>query len=61
MVLNEATKYNSARALEFSIAEKIIIMDKQLIQQFGTDILSYRLRSKRHKRRMQHKDLRNTC
>jgi len=31
-------------------------MDKQLIQQFGTDILSYRLRSKRHKRRMQHKD-----
>lgn len=32
-------------------------MDKKLIQQFGTDILCYRIRPARHKVRMQYEDL----
>lgn len=31
-------------------------MDKKLIQQYGTEILSYRLRTARQKKRMQHED-----
>lgn len=37
--------------------EKQIIMDKKIIQQFGTDILCYRIRTARQKIRMQHEDL----
>jgi len=36
--------------------EKQIIMDKKLIQQFGTDILCYRIRAARQKVRMQYED-----
>jgi hypothetical protein len=43
-------------APEFSIAPKKIIMDKKLIRQYGTEILSYRLRTVRQKKRMQYED-----
>lgn len=35
------------------MAKKSIIMDNKLIKQYGEDILSYRLRSARHKKRAQ--------
>jgi hypothetical protein len=43
-------------APEFSIETKIIIMDTRFIKQYGTEILSYRLRTVRQKKRMQYKD-----
>jgi len=43
-------------APEFSIETKNIIMDTKLIQQYGTEILSYRLRTVRQKKRMQYED-----
>jgi hypothetical protein len=43
-------------APEFSIETKIIIMDTRLIKQYGTEILSYRLRTVRQKKRMQYED-----
>jgi len=43
-------------APEFSIETKKIIMDTKLIQQYGTEILSYRLRTVRQKKRMQYED-----
>ena len=41
----------------FSIGKNQIIMDTKLVQQYGEDILCYRLRTARQKKRMQHEDL----
>jgi hypothetical protein len=41
---------------QFSIETKKIIMDKKLIEQYGEDILCYRLRTARQKKRMQYED-----
>jgi hypothetical protein len=43
-------------APKFPIETKNIIMDRKLIQQYGTEILSYRLRTVRQKKRMQYED-----
>jgi hypothetical protein len=43
-------------ASQFPIETNTIIMDKKLIQQYGTEILSYRLRTARQKKRMQYED-----
>jgi hypothetical protein len=43
-------------APELSIATKQIIMDKKLIQTYGEEILCYRLRSARQKKRAQYED-----
>lgn len=43
-------------APQFSIETKKIIMDTKLVREFGTEILSYRLRTVRQKKRMQYKD-----
>jgi hypothetical protein len=43
-------------APEFSNGKKQIIMDTKIIKQYGEDILCYRLRTARQKKRMQHKD-----
>src|SRR5688572_3974164 len=43
-------------APEFPIETKNIIMDRKLIQQYGTEILSYRLRTVRQRKRMQYED-----
>jgi hypothetical protein len=45
-----------AMAPEFPIRTKQNIMDNRLIKQFGDDILSYRIRTKRQKKRAQYKD-----
>jgi hypothetical protein len=55
-VHNETEDSHGAMAPEFSIEIKNIIMDKKLIQQYGTEILSYRLRTVRQKKRMQYED-----
>jgi hypothetical protein len=44
-------------APELSTETKSFIMDNKLISEFGTDILSYRIRTARQKKRMQHEDL----
>lgn len=43
-------------ALQLPNGQTQIIMDATLIQQYGPDILCYRLRTKRNKRRAQHSD-----
>ena len=43
-------------APQFSIETKKIIMDTKLVREFGTEILSYRLRTVRQKKRMQYED-----
>lgn len=43
-------------APEFPIRTKSIIMDKQLIKKFGQDILSYRIRTERQKKRARYED-----
>jgi hypothetical protein len=43
-------------ALQLSIENNYIIMDTKLIKQYGEDILSYRLRTARNKKRMQYED-----
>jgi hypothetical protein len=43
-------------APEFSIETKQIIMDTKLVREYGTEILSYRLRTVRQKKRMQYED-----
>jgi hypothetical protein len=43
-------------APEFPIRTKKIIMDKKLIKEFGEDILCYRLRTERQKKRAQFED-----
>jgi hypothetical protein len=43
-------------ALQLPNGNKQIIMDNKLIRQYGTDILSYRLRTARQKKRMQYED-----
>jgi hypothetical protein len=43
-------------APEFSIETKKIIMDTKLVREYGTEILSYRLRTVRQKKRMQYED-----
>jgi hypothetical protein len=43
-------------APKFSNETKYIIMDNQLIKQYGTEILSYRLRTARQKTRLQYED-----
>ncbi len=43
-------------APRFPIGTNQFIMDKQLIAQYGEDILSYRLRTARQKKRMQYED-----
>lgn len=44
-------------APQLSIGNKPIIMDTKLIEQWGSEILSYRLRTARNKKRAQHEDL----
>ena len=41
---------------QFSIETKKIIMDTKPVREFGTEILSYRLRTVRQKKRMQYED-----
>jgi hypothetical protein len=43
-------------APRFSNGTKQIIMDTKIIRQYGEEILSYRIRTARQKKRMQHKD-----
>jgi hypothetical protein len=43
-------------ALQLSTEKNKIIMDTKLIKQYGEDILCYRLRTARHKKRMQYED-----
>lgn len=43
-------------AQQFSNEQKIFVMDTKLIKTFGEEILSYRLRSARQKKRMQYED-----
>jgi hypothetical protein len=43
-------------APQFSIETKKIIMDTKLVREFGIEILSYRLRTVRQKKRMQYED-----
>lgn len=43
-------------APKFSNETKNIIMDNKLIEQYGTEILSYRLRTARQKKRLQYED-----
>lgn len=43
-------------APQFPFGTKSFIMDKKLIEQYGEDILSYRLRTARQKKRMQYED-----
>ena len=43
-------------APQFSIETKKIIMDTKLVREYGTEILSYRLRTVRQKKRMQYED-----
>jgi hypothetical protein len=43
-------------APQFSTETKKIIMDTKLVREFGTEILSYRLRTVRQKKRMQYED-----
>jgi hypothetical protein len=43
-------------APEFPIETKKIIMDTKLVREYGTEILSYRLRTVRQKKRMQYED-----
>lgn len=43
-------------AHQFSIGTKTFIMDTKLIEQYGEEILSYRLRTARQKKRMQYED-----
>lgn len=43
-------------ALQLSTEKNKIIMDTKLIKQYGEDIFCYRLRTARHKKRMQYED-----
>jgi hypothetical protein len=43
-------------APQFPIETNTIIMDSKLVKQYGTEILSYRLRTVRQKKRMQYED-----
>lgn len=56
-VHNERKKSNDAMASHLPTGKNYIVMDTKLIQQYGEDILSYRLRTARQKKRMQYEDL----
>src|SRR5690349_6246627 len=43
-------------APQFPIETNTIIMDSKLVKQYGSEILSYRLRTVRQKKRMQYED-----
>lgn len=55
-VHNESNKHNGAMAPQFPNGKNKIIMDTKVIEQYGEDILCYRLRTARQKKRMQYKD-----
>ena len=55
-VHNETKSSNGAMAPQFPIETNKLIMDSKLIKQYGPEILSYRLRTVRQKKRMQYED-----
>jgi hypothetical protein len=55
-VLNDKTRQVSARALAITITGIKSIMDKKIIERYGEEILSYRIRTARQKKRMVYED-----